>query len=393
MRSGVAALAGAGLGAELMYLLDPDKGKRRRATVRDALVHAEHLSRHALGKTTHDLDHHTRGLAARFIPRPAADHPADAVLTARVRAKLGRVVSYPSGVRVTATDGRVTLSGLLLAHEVSRLLATVRRVQGVKAVENHLEIHQRVDELPGLRDRGLQRALQPEPLRGHWSPAGRVVAVAAGGTLAGYGLSRRDLAGSALGVLGGGVLMRGLTNVALGRLIGVGVGRRAVDIEKTITVPAPVDQIYALWSEPTNLPRVLAHVRAVRQMADDCTHWIVTGPIGLSVAWDVAVTQRVPDALLAWQTLPGALVSHAGTVRFERSGNTGTRIDVHMRYTPPGGVLGHVIAALLGADARQVLDEDLLRFKSVLELGRTHIHGEVVTREELIGQGSGRAGG
>jgi uncharacterized membrane protein len=393
MQSGVAAVAGAGLGAGLMYLLDPNKGKRRRATVRDAVVHAGHLSRHAFGKTTRDLDHHVRGLVAQVSSRSAEDHPTDAVLAARVRAKLGRVVSYPSVVTVTAAGGRVTVSGPLLANEISRLLATVRRVRGVNEVETQLEVHQRVEELSGLRDRLQQRALQPEPLRGHWSPTERIVAVAAGGALAGYGLSRRDLAGSAMGVLGVGVLMRGLTNLTLGRLIGVGVGRRAVDIEKTIIVPAPVDQIYALWSHPQNLPRCMAHVRNVWQVADDCTHWIVTGPAGIPVAWDAEVTQRVPNELLAWQTLPGSLVSHAGTVRFERSDSTSARIDVRLRYTPPAGVLGHMLATLLGADARHVLDEDLLRFKSVLELGKTHIHGEIVTREELISQGNERAGG
>jgi hypothetical protein len=46
-----------------------------------------------------------------------------------------------------------------------------------------------------------------------------------------------------------------------------------------------------------------------------------------------------------------------------------------MTYNPPAGLLGHGVAALLGADPKRALDDDLLRFKSLLEHGRTTTDG------------------
>jgi uncharacterized membrane protein len=53
-----------------------------------------------------------------------------------------------------------------------------------------------------------------------------------------------------------------------------------------------------------------------------------------------------------------------------------------MTYTPPAGALGHVFARLLGADPKKQMDDDLLRFKSLLETGKA-TGRETVSREEL----------
>ena len=55
---------GAGLGAGLMYLLDPQGGGRRRALARDKAVRAYHAGSEALRKSSVDLAHRSRGLIA-----------------------------------------------------------------------------------------------------------------------------------------------------------------------------------------------------------------------------------------------------------------------------------------------------------------------------------------
>ena len=58
--------AGLGLGAGLMYFFDPDRGRRRRASLRDTVTHAAHVTRQALGKTSRDLSHRVNGLTSEI---------------------------------------------------------------------------------------------------------------------------------------------------------------------------------------------------------------------------------------------------------------------------------------------------------------------------------------
>jgi uncharacterized membrane protein len=54
-----------------------------------------------------------------------------------------------------------------------------------------------------------------------------------------------------------------------------------------------------------------------------------------------------------------------------------------MSYTPIGGVIGHGVATLLGADPKRAMDDDLVRFKSLFEHGKTTARAGTVRREEL----------
>ncbi len=64
MDRAIAFLAGAGLGAGLMYVLDPQMGRRRRAVARDRAVHLAHEARDAAGTVARDMSNRARGLAA-----------------------------------------------------------------------------------------------------------------------------------------------------------------------------------------------------------------------------------------------------------------------------------------------------------------------------------------
>jgi hypothetical protein len=57
-------LAGAGLGAGLMYMLDPDTGRRRRALARDKAVRLAHEAEDAAEVVARDATNRARGLAA-----------------------------------------------------------------------------------------------------------------------------------------------------------------------------------------------------------------------------------------------------------------------------------------------------------------------------------------
>ncbi len=56
-----------------------------------------------------------------------------------------------------------------------------------------------------------------------------------------------------------------------------------------------------------------------------------------------------------------------------------------MSYGPPGGAVGHTVASLFGGDPQQLMDEDLVRFKSLVEKGTTSTEGRRVDARELAG--------
>jgi uncharacterized membrane protein len=75
--------------------------------------------------------------------------------------------------------------------------------------------------------------------------------------------------------------------------------------------------------------------------------------------------------LIAWRTVPGAIIQSSGVVQFEPSSVGGTRIHLRMSYRPPADMVGHAAAVMFGADPRRQIDDDLLRFKSFMESGKT----------------------
>ena len=236
LQSRGAALTGLGLGVGLMYLLDPERGRRRRALVRDKLAHTVNVTADAAGATGRDLAHRAAGTAARVRGSLRRRPVDDVVLIERVRAQLGRVVSHPHAIDVKVTDGRVTLSGPVLQAEVNQLLRAVERVDGVREVVNTLEEHNEPGNVPTLQGGSTPRPPRPDILQRQWAPATRLLIGTAGATATGYGAWRRDMPGAILSALGVALAARAATNREMRRLRGIGAGRPAVDPQKAITI-------------------------------------------------------------------------------------------------------------------------------------------------------------
>jgi len=148
---GLLLLGCAGFGAGLMYLFDPNGGRRRRALIRDKAGAYWRKTSALIGQTARDARNRTRGLVSTArTPFRGAEVPDDTVLEARVRAQLGHATSHDGALRVTAHQGRVMLSGPISPSAADKLLATVASVAGVTEVVNHLEV--RPEHLTGLHD-------------------------------------------------------------------------------------------------------------------------------------------------------------------------------------------------------------------------------------------------
>jgi uncharacterized membrane protein len=370
--SAVALLGAAALGAGLTYFFDPARGARRRRLIRDRLVHLRGRADDAIGTTARDVRNRARGLVAEARGRLRRGDVDDPVIVARVRTVLGRVVSHPSAIDVIAESGRVTLSGPILADEMDDVLVAVDGVQGVEGVENRLEPHATANGIPALQG-GLPREPRSELMRENWAPATRFMATAAGAALAVWGAQRKGMPAVAARFAGTALAVRGLTNLPARRLTGVAAGRRAVTVQKAITVQAPVGRVFAFFTHWENWPGWMSHVREVRvtDAAGDHvrTHWAVDGPAGTTVRWDALTTALVPDELIAWKSVEGGAIEHAGVIRFAQTADGATTIDIKMSYNPPAGAVGHAVASILGRDPKRQMDDDLARLKTTIETG------------------------
>jgi uncharacterized membrane protein len=201
----------------------------------------------------------------------------------------------------------------------------------------------------------------------------------AGAALALYGLLRRGALGAVFRTIGTGLLVG---SAGRGPVAAAGFSpmdrRRAVDIQKTLHIEAPLEQVYAFWSNYENFPLFMSHVREVEDLGGGRSHWRVSGPGGVPIEWYARLTQQSPNEVIAWRSESGSMLENAGVIRFNSSGR-GTRVDLRFCYHPPAGGAGQAVAELLGSDPRAKLNEDLGRMKALLE---------ATTRSESYGKES-----
>lgn len=381
---------GLSLGARMMYMLDPSQGRRRRAMARDRAVWLAHQAELIIDRGMRDLFNRTQGIADETCSLLAPKPVSDQVLCDRVRSRLGRATSHPHAIEVEAKDGWVTLKGPVLQEEVRRVLWAVRAVPGVKHVENRMEGHKQAD-VPDLQG-GAPPAV-PELLQETWAPATRAVVGTTGGLLIAYSTWKRGWKGFGMGMMGVNLLARALSNVGPRHLLGIGGPDTAgIRVQKTVHVNVPVEAVFELLADPEKLPLIMSHILAVKQVDENRYHWTVAGPAGRPISWDAEMVEKIPNKMLAWKSVPGAIVANSGVVQLDAE-DGGTRVHIRLAYVPPAGAVGHAIARILGADPKHALDDDMIRLKSLLEHGKTKAHHHAVTLEEVINSKPAHASG
>jgi uncharacterized membrane protein len=138
-------------------------------------------------------------------------------------------------------------------------------------------------------------------------------------------------------------------------------------VKKTITVNAPVDVVYRAWHNFENLPRFMENIEEVRVVSRGRSHWKAKGPLGIAPEWDAEITLDEPDRAIGWRSIEGSGTKTAGRVTF-KGRNASTDLDVTLEYEAPAGVLGEALSIIFADPERQV-DEDLHRFKEIMERG------------------------
>lgn len=135
----IAMLAGLGIGAALMYFLDPQRGSARRAQAVGQTSGALRSARRDLDVTRRDLRNRAQGAKAELRSRLQGEEVDDRLLAERVRAEAGHhVESSLRRVEVTAHQGTVTLRGEVAPEDHGDLVDAALDVRGVREVRDEL---------------------------------------------------------------------------------------------------------------------------------------------------------------------------------------------------------------------------------------------------------------
>lgn len=301
-------LAGAAVGALVMYMLDPERGANRRAESVAKLRSLGQQAGKALDSAVQNVSQRVGGADA--IQATDSGQPSGASPVSPQSTSLGAMPEGPS--------------------------------TGIKAAAR------------ALRERA-------------WDPKVRNAALWGGGALGLFSLAtRRAPLGIIAGLAGAALLAsraRGRSMLSLGATAG-----KPVTIEKSLRIEASPEQVYDLWANYENFPRFMNNVVEVRDLGGIRSHWVVKGPAGTRFEFDSVLTERSRPERLAWQSAAGSEIEQFGEVRIDEV-RGGSRATVRLSYRPPAGAAGETFAELMGSDPQRQLEEDLQRMKTLLERG------------------------
>lgn len=222
-------------------------------------------------------------------------------------------------------------------------------------------------------------------LAGELTPSEKSAYAAAGALLVAAGIRSRSPLGTLGAVLGLGVgylALRGANPLAPALKIEQ-TSPGEILVRDAVTINAPAAELYAIWRDLVRLPMLMTHLKKVEVVDDRLSRWTVPGPVG-DVSWEAELTADEPGQRIAWRSLPGADIENSGEVLFRPApGKRGTEVIVRLRYKPPLGSTGAILARISGQEPAQQLRDDLMRFKRERELGYA---------PTTKGQSSGRKG-
>jgi uncharacterized membrane protein len=245
------------------------------------------------------------------------------------------------------------------------------------------------DRWQSLRERrgeqGRQGRTQSNPASaeinvGSWE---RIASASVGGLVGLAGFRRGGLVGAAMVAASAGLIYRGATgHCPAYEKLGVNTNlnnkeapsptdyfHHGIHVTKAYTINKPAAELFAYWRNFENLAGFMSHVEEIKVLDEKRSHWKVKGPAGYSVEWDAEIIDEIPNRVISWRSLAGADVASAGSVRFIDTEDRGTEVRVTLNYIPPAGRVGAAVAKLFGRDPLSEINEDLRRFKRLMETG------------------------
>jgi uncharacterized membrane protein len=129
-----------------------------------------------------------------------------------------------------------------------------------------------------------------------------------------------------------------------------------------IEVAVPIDVVWGLWSDLTQMPRWMKWIEGVSIQADDPTISIwKLGSGGLVFNWKSRITKQVPNQIIQWESIDG--LPNRGAIRFYDRGVDGSIVKMTIAYAIPHIVNQLMSGLSLGQVVESTLQADLNRFR------------------------------
>lgn len=139
-------LFGVTAGVIAMYFLDPQRGRTRRARAREKLMHYGRVAYNYGDKSARHIRNRAYGKYKKMQNQRQSGPVDDTTLEERVRSMMGRKVSHIKSLKISVTNGDVSLAGPILNDEVDELIASIEHLPGVRRVIDNLS---KYNETPG----------------------------------------------------------------------------------------------------------------------------------------------------------------------------------------------------------------------------------------------------
>jgi uncharacterized membrane protein len=147
--------------------------------------------------------------------------------------------------------------------------------------------------------------------------------------------------------------------------------------EASVIVNADQQTTWNYVSNYENFDRIMSNVTKVKMLDSKTSEWEMSGPLGIPVKWKAMTSTEQSPSHLAWHSLEGSLETK-GFIKIEPV-SEGSRVTVHVEYTPPLGAIGEAVASLM-KDPQKMLEHDLERLGELIQGAPVDAAGKRETR-------------
>jgi uncharacterized membrane protein len=153
-------------------------------------------------------------------------------------------------------------------------------------------------------------------------------------------------------------------------------------VGRTVTIGKPAQELYAFWRKFDRFPEFMDNVREIRRIDEARSEWIFERRRARRCRSRPASSRMLPARTIASVSEPDSQIEHErpGGVRRRASGPRHL-CPPALRYTPPAGELGRLVAKVMQREPNVQARRDLRRFKQLMETGEIPVNASPSARK------------